>query len=97
MPFTFSQRLGKQFDDRRLARSACREISDADDGASEFVLFQEGVLIKGQPQLRDVKVQSGQDEQETPENPVDGVGLPAVDDINDILFGFFAEIVKGHL
>ena len=97
VPFTFSQRLGKQFDDRRLARSACREISDADDGASEFVLFQEGVLIKGQPQLRDVKVQSGQDEQETPENPVDGVGLPAVDDVNDILFGFFAEIVKGHL
>ena len=32
-------------DDRRLACSAGRQIADADDGATEFMLFDKGVII----------------------------------------------------
>ena len=31
-----------------------------------------------------------------PEHHVQSVGLSSIDDIDDILFGFFTEIVEGH-
>ena len=46
--------------------------------------------------MRDIPIQPGQDEQEMPEHRVKAVDMPSIDDIDDILFGFFAEIVQGH-
>ena len=52
MPPFRGKRFGEKFDDRRLARSAGRQIADADDSAADaddsaaqFVLFDEGVVI----------------------------------------------------
>ena len=45
MPSFRGKRFGKEFDDRRLARSASRQIADADDSAAQFVLFDKRVVI----------------------------------------------------